>query len=135
MHIFIDNKEFWLDSSHFNEKISHLKKIKQIKFQIHLYNSPSVSSKEFDFTSKIMFLKSISTLGTIYVSKSQYYWWSFESCQLIDSRISEDKDYFDYIGRDQKKWDIELTISYKDVWGSNKKSVLERDLKLNKLFD
>jgi hypothetical protein len=95
-----------------------------------------VNSVDFDFNGKINFFKSLnSTSETVYASKSDYYWWCFDGCQLVDKKIYQDKDYYDYVGRDIKKWSIELIISYKDVWGSNKKTVLERDLKLKKLFN
>jgi hypothetical protein len=135
MYIYIDDKEFWLDSGYFPEKITRLKQINPIKFKINLYDN-RVNSVDFDFNGKINFFKSLnSTSETVYASKSDYYWWCFDGCQLIDKKIYQDKNYYDYSGRDIKKWNIELTISYKDVWGSNKKTVLERDLKLKKLFN
>jgi hypothetical protein len=130
MYIYIDDKNFWLDSGYFPEKITRLKQINPVKFKIHLYDN------DFDFDEKVNFFKSLISISeTVYVSKSDYYWWCFDGCQLIDKKIYQDKDYYDYAGRDIKKWNIELTISYKDVWGSNKKTVLERDLKLKKLFN
>lgn len=133
MYIYIDDKEFWLDSGYFPEKITRLKQINPIKFKINLYDNVIELS---DFDEKINFFKSLISISeTVYVSKSDYYWWCFDGCQLIDKKIYQDKDYYDYAGRDIKKWNIELTISYKDVWGSNKKTVLERDLKLKKLFN
>ncbi len=138
MYIYIDDKEFWLDPC-FPEKITRLKQINTVKFKINLYDN-RVNSKfptgDFDFNGKINFFKSLNlTPETIYASKSDYYWWCFDGCQLIDKKIYQDKDYYDYVDRDIKKWNIELTISYKDVCGSNKKTVLERDLKLKKLFN
>lgn len=134
MYIYIDDKNFWLDSGYFPEKISRIKKLEQIKFKINLYDD-SIGIFP-DFNNQLDFLNSLKTLPeTVYASKSDYYWWCFDGCQLIDKKISEDKNYYDYQNRDIKKWNIELTISYKDVWGSNKKTVLERDLKLKKLFN
>lgn len=132
MYLYIDDKSFWLDFGCFPEKISRLKKMNQIKFNIALYADVSKSDQYIELD----FLKSLKKLPkTIYCSKSNYYWWCFDLCQLLDKKIYQDKNYYDYQGRDIKKWNIELTISYKDVWGSNKKTVLERDLKLNKLFN
>lgn len=140
MYIYISDKNFWLDFECFPEKISRLKKLEQIKFKINLYDYGMVKStsvgSQIEFANKFSFLKSLKTLPeTIYASKSDYYWWSFDGCLLLDKKMYQDKDYYDYQGRDIKKWNIELTISYKDVWGSNKKTVLERDLKLKKLFN
>lgn len=132
MYLYIADKDFWLDFGCFPEKISRLKKLEQIKFKIYLYDYDNVRS----IANKFTFLKSLETLPeTIYVSKSDHYWWSFDGCQILDKKMYQDKDYYDYQGRDIKKWNIELTISYKDVFGSNKKTVLERDLKLKKLFN
>lgn len=140
MYLYISDKNFWLDFGCFPEKISRLKKLNQIKFKINLYDYSKVKSTsagyQIEFVNKLPFLKSLKTLPeTIYASKSDHYWWSFDGCQLLDKKIHQDKDYLDYQGRDIKKWDIELTISYKDVYGSNKKQVLERDIKLKKLFN
>lgn len=139
MYLYISDKNFWLDFGCFPEKISRLKKLEQIKFKINLYDYGPFTGfvgSQIEFANQFSFLKSIKTLPeTIYASKSDYYWWSFDGCLLLDKKIYQDKDYYDYQGRDIKKWNIELTISYKDVWGSNKKTVLERDLKLNKLFN
>ena len=135
MYVYIDDKNFWLDFGCFPEKISSLKKCKQIKLKINLYDNTGFQTA-IDFNNQLDFLKSLEKLPeTIYASKSDYYWWCFDRCQLIDKKVYQDKDYYDYQGRDIKKWNIELTISYEDVWGSNKKAVLERDLKLKKLFN
>ena len=57
----------------------------------------------FDFDEKINFFKSLISISeTVYVSKSDYYWWCFDGCQLIDKKIHQDKDYYDYAGRDIK---------------------------------
>ena len=143
MYLYIDDKNFWLDFGCFPEKISRLKKMNQIKFKINLYDYSMVKStsagSQIEFDNKFSFLKSLKSLKTlpetIYASKTDNYWWSFDGCQLLDKKIHQDKDYYDYQGRDIKKWNIELTISYKDVFGSNKKTVLERDIKLKKLFN
>ena len=135
MYLYIDDKDFWLDFGCFPEKISRIKKLEQIKFKINLYDYGTGYQHAIDFANKFSFLKSLTIPETIYASKSDHYWWCFDGCQLIDKKICQDKDYYDYAGRDIKKWNIELTISYKDVWGSNKKTVLERDLKLKKLFN
>jgi hypothetical protein len=140
MYIYIDDKNFWLDSGCFPEKITRLKQINPVKFKINLYIDPinvdRLRNTDLEISNQLDFLKSLKKIPeTIYVSKSDYYWWCFDGCQLIDKKIYQDKNYYDYSGRDIKKWNIELTISYKDVWGSNKKAVLDRDLKLNKLFN
>lgn len=140
MYLYISDKNFWLDFGCFPEKISRLKKLNQIKFKINLYDYSNVKStsagSQIEFANQFSFIKSLKTLPeTIYASKSDHYWWSFDGCLLLDKKVYRDKDFYDSQGRDIKKWNIELTISYKDVYGSNKKSVLERDIKLKKLFN
>jgi hypothetical protein len=54
---------------------------------------------------------------------------------LIDINISQDKSFYDYNGRHIKKWNCKLTFSYNDVYGSNKKKLIDRDIKLKKLFN
>lgn len=140
MYLYIDEKNYWLDFGCFPEKISRLKKLNQIKFKINLYDYSNVKStsagSQIEFANQFSFIKSLKTLPkTIYASKSDHYWWSFDECLLLDKKVYRDKDFYDSQGRDIKKWNIELTISYKDVYGSNKKSVLERDIKLKKLFN
>lgn len=131
MYLYIDDKSFFLDwGCEFTEKISTLKKRDSIKFKLNIY----VENK--DDAKLNSFISCISSFPTnIYVSKSDYYWWCFDGCQLLDNKIWEDIDFLDFRGRDIRKFDIELTISYKDVYGSNKKTVIERDLKLKKLFN
>lgn len=125
MYLYIEDFAFYLDWR-FPEKISHLRKKESIKFKFNIYID---KSSEYN---GLKFLEELNTLSeTIYVSKSDYYWWCFDNCQLIDKKISEDIDYKGGI----KKIDVELIISYEDVWGSNKKAVLERDMKLKKLFE
>lgn len=131
MYIHIDDEMFWLDSSCFTEKLKILKKNKQINFKINLYDNQL--STEFD--KKIKFIESLKVLGNIYVSKSEKYWWCFDDCEIVHNKISEDKLYYDYIGRDIKKWVIELDVSYKHVWGTGKKIILDRELKFKKLFE
>jgi hypothetical protein len=136
MYIYIEDKQFWLEYDGFPEKISHLKKLDKIKFKIHLYDNGTGQQTAIEFNDKLNFINSLKIIPeTIYTSKSDYYWWCFDGCVLLDKKVYEDKDYYDYKGRDIKKWNIEFTLSYKDIWGSNKKTVLQRDIKLKKLLN
>lgn len=150
MYIHIDDEMFWLDSCCFTEKLKILKKNKKINFKINLYDNQL--STEFD--KKIKFIESLKVLGNIYVSKSEKYWWCFDDCEIVHNKISEDKieeksypnnnsiETF-FIERakqllkpdDIKKWVIELDVSYKHVWGTSKKIILDRELKFKKLFE
>ncbi len=130
MDVYLDDKKIHLDWG-FPEKISQLKKRDSITLDICLYIYDNMVKPDTD----LEFLKHIKEVPeTIYVSKSNYYWWVFEGCKLIDINVYRDKNFYDYRGRDIEKWNCKLTFSYKDVYGSNKKSVVERDIKLKKLF-
>lgn len=130
MYIYISDKKIWMEPC-FPEKISCLKKMNQIKFKINLYDNGDI-----DFNNQLNFFKLLTTFPeSIYSSKSDYYFWCFDKCLLLDKKVYQDKNYYDYKGRDIKKWNIELTISYKEVFGSSKKQVIERDIKLKKLFN
>ncbi len=134
MNLYLDEKSYHLDWG-FPEKISFLKKKDSItlKFNIYIYSEETFWKNSEN--EKLEVLKSMTSVPTnVYVSKSDYYWWVFDECRFISTKVSKDKNYYDYQGRDTEKWNCELTFSYKDVYGSNKKAVVDRDIKLKKLF-
>jgi hypothetical protein len=133
MDIFLDDKKFNLDYGFsFVEKISQLKKNSDIKLHISFYRYDNMVKKPSD----LIFLQNIKEVPeTIYISKSDYYWWVFDGCKLIDIKVYQDNNFYDYQGRNIEKWNCELKFSYNDVYGSNKKSVIDRDIKLKKLFN
>lgn len=133
MDVFLGDKKFHLDyGSVFSEKVSQLKKKTQITISIDHYIYDNMVKPD----TVLLILKSIKEIPeTIYVSKSIYYWWVFDGCKLININVNQAKNFYDYQGRNIEKWNCELTFSYKDVYGSNKKSVIDRDIKLKKLFE
>jgi len=134
MNLYLDEKSYHLDWG-FPEKISFLKKRDSItlKFNIYIYSEETFWKNHEN--EKLEVFKSITSVPTnVYVSKSDYYWWVFDECRFISTKVSKDKNYYDYQGRDTEKWNCELTFSYKDVYGSNKKTVVDRDIKLKKIF-
>jgi len=134
MYLYLDEKSYHLDWG-FPEKISVLKKRDSItlKFNIYIYSEETFWKNHEN--EKLEVVKSMTSVPTnVYVSKSDYYWWVFDECELISIKVNQDKNYYDYQGRETKKWNCELTFSYKDVYGSNKKAVVDRDIKLKKLF-
>jgi hypothetical protein len=128
MHVYLDDKKIHLDWG-FPEKISQLKKRVSITLDICFYIYDEEPNKELEYLKTI-----VEVPNTIYVSKSDYYWWVFEDCKLIDKQIQRDKNFYDYKGRDIDKWNCKLTFSYKDVYGSNKKNLIDREIKLKQLF-
>jgi hypothetical protein len=130
MDVYLDDKKIGLNWG-FPEKISQLKKRDTITLELcyYIYDNIVKSGRDLEF---LQHIKEVPE--NIYVSKSNYYWWVFEGCKLIDKKIEKDKNFHGYNGRDVDKWNCKLTFSYGDVYGSNKKSVVERDLKLKKLF-
>jgi len=134
MNLYLDEKSYHLDWG-FPEKISFLKKRDSItlKFNIYIYSEETFWKNHEN--EKLEVVKSMTSVPTnVYVSKSDYYWWVFDECRFISTKVSKDKNYYDYQGRDTEKWNCELTFSYKDVYGSNKKTVVDRDIKLKKIF-
>lgn len=130
MDVYLDDKKIGLNWG-FPEKISQLKKRDTITLDLCYYIYDNIEK----FGDDLEFLQHIKEVPeNIYVSKSNYYWWVFEGCKLIDKKIEKDKNFLGYNGRNVDKWDCKLTFSYKGVYGSNKKSVVERDIKLKKLF-
>jgi hypothetical protein len=128
MDVYLDDKKIHLDWG-FPEKISQLKKRVSITLDICFYIYNEEPNKELEYLKTI-----VEIPNTIYVSKSDYYWWVFEDCKLIDKKIERDKNFYDYKGRDIDKWNCKLTFSYKDVYGSNKKNLIDREIKLKQLF-
>jgi hypothetical protein len=128
MDVYLDDKKIHLDWG-FPEKISQLKKRVSITLDICSYIYDEEPNKELEYLKTI-----VEVPNTIYVSKSDYYWWVFEDCKLIDKQIQRDKNFYDYKGRDIDKWNCKLTFSYKDVYGSNKKNLIDREIKLKQLF-
>jgi hypothetical protein len=133
MDIFLGDKKFHLDyGSVFSEKVSQLKKKTEITIIIDHYIYDNMVKPD----TVLLILKSIKEVPeTIYISKSDYYWWVFDGCKLIDINVYQDKNFYDYQGRNIEKWNCKLKFSYVDVYGSNKKSVIDRDIKLKKLFN
>jgi hypothetical protein len=129
MNLHIEDKEF--NFYEFPEKISQLKKKNKIDFNISVY----IYDNQVKPISELEFLKNLTELpDIIHVSKSKYYYWVFTGCQLLHISVYQDKNFTDYRGRDIEKFDAIISMSYVDVYGSNNKNVVDRDIKLNQLF-
>jgi len=129
MNLHIEDKEF--NFYEFPEKISQLKKKNKIDFDISVY----IYDNQVKPNTDLEFLKNLTELpDTIFVSKSKYYYWVFTGCKLLDVSVHQDKNFSDYRDRNIEKFDAIISISYDDVYGSNNKNVVDRDIKLKQLF-
>jgi hypothetical protein len=129
MNLNIDDKEF--NFYEFPEKISQLKKKNKIDFDISVY----IYDNQIKPNTDLEFLKNLTELpDTIFVSKSKYYYWVFTGCKLLDVSVHQDKNFTDYRDRNIEKFDSIISISYGDVYGSNNKNLVDRDIKLKQLF-
>lgn len=140
MELVIGDRVYQFDyDSEFSEKLSTLKKKSKITFRLLIYVY-GVGGKNDDRllqeqNESIKFITDLQEVpNSMYVAKSNFYWWCFDGCKLLDKTIKEDKEFYDYKGRDIKKLKIDLTVSFSTVYGSDKKSVIERNIKLNQLF-
>jgi hypothetical protein len=129
MNLHIDDKEF--NFYEFPEKISQLKKKNKIDFDISVY----IYDNQVRPVKDLEFLKNLTELpDIIHVSKSKYYYWVFTECKLLNISVNQDKDFTDYKNRDIEKFDAIISMSYVDVYGSNNKNLVDREIKLNQLF-
>ena len=144
MELIIDDNTYQFNYDfEFSEKLSTHKKKDKITFSVSLYLYFLVLDQQVNEIKLLQTqsenLKYITELeevpNSIYIAKSNYYWWCFDGCKLLNKTIKEDKNFYDYKGRDIKKMNITLSISYNDVYGSDKKSVIERNIKLNNLLN
>jgi len=129
MNLHIEDREFHFYE--FPEKISQLKKKNKIDFDISVY----IYDNQVKLSTDLNFLKNLTELPeTIFVSKSKYYYWVFTGCKLIDVSVFQDKNFYDYKSRNIDKFDTKISISYSDVYGSNNKNLVDREIKLKQLF-
>ena len=114
MEILINNKNYHLSYDYsFPEKLSDLKKLKTIKLQFECDKDIEPDYNDF-----------------FIVSKSNYYYWGFINCKVVD-KVYTIREY----GAFRKKVEyIIIEFSFENVIGSNNKSLIEREIKLNQLL-
>ena len=117
MEILINNKNYHLSYGYgFPEKLSDLKKLKTIKLQFECDKDTEPDYNDF-----------------FIVSKSNYYYWGFINCKVVD-KIYNIKEYTFYHNNRKKVEYIIIEFSFENVIGSNNKSLIEREIKLNQLL-
>lgn len=112
----------------FNESLSFLKKKDRIEFHFSIYIH-DYSNYKSDLDSLDSFYRDIT------VSKSVYYHWIFMNCQILEKSLKVDKEFCDYLGRQIQKFDVRVSISYEEVFSSNNKTLLDREIKIKKLLE
>jgi hypothetical protein len=113
MEILIKNKKYHLNYNHtFPEKLSTLKKMITIKMEFEFKEE----LPEFD--------------GLIVVSKSNRYFWVFTGVQILNKKFNECTYY---VG--DKVSCLEIEFTFEKVYGSNNKTLIEREIKLNELLN
>lgn len=98
----------------FCEKTSILKKKDNTTIVFNVYDE----CEEF---------KTLELPNQILIDKSDYYHWLFEDCKLNSCKIIMQKGQ-------HLSFRIEVNFSYSNVIGTNNKTMLEREIKLNKLL-
>jgi len=133
MELVIDGTKLSIDyDSVFVESISALRKKKSLSLKCTLYLKVKVeSSKELEF------VKNLDRLAdTVLVKKSNSYFWVFNGCKIIDKSLK--KEYYRpwdlSYAEECTKWTFEISFSYEEVFGTNKESVVKREIALNNLF-
>ena len=112
MFIVLNNKRYYIWE--FCEKTSVLKKKDNITITLNVYDKCD-EFKSFDLSSQII------------IDKSDYYHWLFEDCKLNSCKITQ------HFGQ-HLSYKIHINFSYSNVIGTNNKTLLEREVKLNKLL-
>lgn len=117
MEITINNKAYHLSYDHIiPERLNQLKKMKTITISFEC-------DKDIEPEYNDLFI----------ISKSNFYHWVFTGCEIIN------KDYFNkkytFIQQGEKEIQyIKIEFKFKEVYGSNNKTLIEREIKLNNLF-
>ena len=132
IEINIENKKFFVDN--FPQKKSDLNKFKnKLTLQIPVYTSSKHVRQRVDIEliNELQFFKNLKELPkSIILNKGNVYFWKLNGIQLLEIVIKPKKEYFEY-----DKTNIELTISYEDVYGTHDLTLLNRVSKLDELLN
>jgi hypothetical protein len=132
IEINIENKKFFVDN--FPQKKSDLNKFKnKLTLQIPVYTSSKHVRQRVDIEliDELQFFKNLKELPkSITLNKGNVYFWKLNGIQLLEIVIKPKKEYFEY-----DKTNIELTISYEDVYGTHDLTLLNRVSKLDELLN
>ena len=135
MHIEIEDKKYYLYSD-FPESISKLKRTKEIDLDL-IYFIKSIPKQqpttepivEEQIDEDLDYLIKLDKLPEYVYITNNFYFWILKNCQ-IKSKIVNRRDSF--AGHDRVV--VKLKLGFDEAWGTNKRAVFERDIKLQELL-
>jgi hypothetical protein len=141
MHIEIEDKKYYFYSD-FPESISKLKRTKEVDLELIYFKSSTFTTfrlKQQPTTEPIVeeqidgdldYLLKLDKLPEYVYITNNYYFWILKNCQ-IKSKIVNRRDN-SFAGHDRVV--VKLKLGFDEAWGTNKRSVFERDIKLQELL-
>lgn len=134
MYIELNNTKYHLTKP-FSHKVSELRKKSNLKIEVDLYVEEDEVENKY-----LLFFQQLKTLPHFLYFGNSYYFWIFEAVNLETIKIWEDKDYREYVSqffgvrKDQRKFNISINFTYKQVWGTNNRVMFDRDLLLRNIL-
>lgn len=137
MHIEIEDKKYYFYSD-FPESISKLKRTKEVDLELIYFKSSSYSKfkpgqrpttepiVEEEIDGDLDYLLKLDKLPEYVYITNNYYFWILRNCQ-IKSKTVNTRDNYDRVV-------VKLKLGFDEAWGTNKRSVFERDIKLAELL-
>jgi len=135
MELVINNKILIIDyDCSFSESVSVLKKKKSLALKCTLY----LDIKKEESTEIVDYIRNMESLPyTVCIKKSNVYYWVFNDCKLLN-KSSKNEYYKPWelsYAEEYTKWTFDISFSYEEVFGTNKESVVKREIALNNLFE
>ena len=132
MYIEIEDKKYYFYSD-FPESISKLKRTKEVDLELIYFKSSSFSKFKpvqqpttEPIDEDLDYLLKLDKLPEYVYITNNYYFWILKNCQ-IKSKIVNQRDFYDRVV-------VKLKLGFDEAWGTNKRQVFERDIKLAELL-
>ncbi len=135
MELVINNKILIIDyDCSFSESVSVLKKKKSLSLKCTLY----LDLKKEESIEIADYIRNMESLPyTVCIKKSNVYYWVFNDCKLLNK--SSKSEYYKpwelSYAEEYTKCTFDISFSYEEVFGTNKESVVKREIALNNLFE
>jgi hypothetical protein len=132
MHLEIEDKKYYFYSD-FPQSISKLKRTKEVDLELIYFKS--IKSSKFKPGQQLItetidgdldYLLKLDNLPEYVYITNNYYFWILKNCQ-IKSKTVNTRDKNDRVV-------VRLKLGFDEAWGTNKRSVFERDIKLSELL-